>query len=107
MTGPLPSNRTVRAFLRGMAELGYVYGRDFVTEPQGTDAIGAVAELVGLQLDLGLSCAIPSTRTYLPFSSTSTTSNGLSPMFSGRCFPPGANMAWPAFTVASCDLPSG
>ena len=46
MMGPLPPNRTVRAFLRGMAELGYVYGRDFVTEPRGTDGTGAVAELV-------------------------------------------------------------
>ena len=51
MTGPLPPNRTVRAFLRGMAELGYVYGRDFVTEPRGIDGIAAVAELVGLQVD--------------------------------------------------------
>jgi putative tryptophan/tyrosine transport system substrate-binding protein len=42
----------VRAFLRGMAELGYVYGRDFVTEPRGTDAIEAVPELVGLQVDV-------------------------------------------------------
>ena len=52
MTGPLPPNRTVRAFLRGMAELGYVYGRDFVTEPRGTDGIAAVSELVGLQVDV-------------------------------------------------------
>jgi hypothetical protein len=52
MTGPLPPNRTVRAFLRGMAELGYVYGRDFVTEPLGTDRIAAVAELAGLYLDV-------------------------------------------------------
>jgi len=52
MTGPLPPNRTVRAFLRGMAEMGYVYDRDFVTEPRGIDAIGAVTELVGLQLDV-------------------------------------------------------
>jgi putative ABC transport system substrate-binding protein len=52
MSGPLPPNRTVRAFLRGMAELGYVYGRDFVTEPRGTDSIAAVAELAGLQLDV-------------------------------------------------------
>jgi putative tryptophan/tyrosine transport system substrate-binding protein len=52
MTGPLPPNRTVRAFLRGMAELGYVYGRDFVTEPRGTDGIAAVGELAGLQLDV-------------------------------------------------------
>jgi ABC-type uncharacterized transport system substrate-binding protein len=52
MTGPLPPNRTVRAFLRAMAELGYVYGRDFVTEPRGTDGIAAVPELVGLQVDV-------------------------------------------------------
>lgn len=52
MTGPLPPNRTVRAFLRGMAELGYVYGRDFVTEPRGTNSIAAVEELVNLQLDV-------------------------------------------------------
>src|SRR5262245_20621639 len=52
MTGPLPPNRAVRAFLRGMAELGYVYGRDFVTEPRGTDRIEAVPELVGLPVDV-------------------------------------------------------
>jgi putative tryptophan/tyrosine transport system substrate-binding protein len=51
MTGALPKNRNVRAFLRGMAELGYIYGRDLVTEPRGTDALPAVAELVGLQVD--------------------------------------------------------
>jgi putative tryptophan/tyrosine transport system substrate-binding protein len=52
MTGALPKNRNARAFLRGMAELGYVYGRDFVTEPRGTDAMPAVADLVGLQVDV-------------------------------------------------------
>ena len=52
MTGALPKNRNVRAFLRGMAELGYVYGRDLVTEPRGTDAMPAVADLVGLQVDV-------------------------------------------------------
>ena len=52
MTGPLPRNRNVRAFLRGMAELGYVFGRDFVTEPRGTDDIQSVAELVGLNDDM-------------------------------------------------------
>jgi ABC-type uncharacterized transport system substrate-binding protein len=50
MMGPLPPNRTVRAFLRGMAELGYIYGRDFVTEPRGTD--GIATELAGLQIDV-------------------------------------------------------
>jgi putative ABC transport system substrate-binding protein len=52
MTGPLPRNTSARAFLRGMAELGYVYGRDFVIEPRGTDGIATVAELVGLRLDI-------------------------------------------------------
>jgi putative tryptophan/tyrosine transport system substrate-binding protein len=52
MTGALPNNRSVRAFLRGMAELGYIYGRDLVTEPRGTDAMPAVADLVGLQVDV-------------------------------------------------------
>lgn len=52
MAGPQPNNRYVRAFLRGMAELGYIYGRDFVTEPRGTDAMPAVADLVGLQVDV-------------------------------------------------------
>lgn len=52
MTGPLPRNRTVRAFLRGMAELGYVFGRDFVTEPRGTDAIPQVANLIDLKVDV-------------------------------------------------------
>src|SRR5664279_641434 len=52
MTGPLPRNRNVRAFLRGMAELGYVFGRDFVTEPRGTDSVPSVAELVGLNVDI-------------------------------------------------------
>jgi putative ABC transport system substrate-binding protein len=52
MTGPLPRNTTVRAFLRGMAELGYVFGRDFVTEPRGIDDIASVVELVGLNVDM-------------------------------------------------------
>ena len=52
MTGALPNNRNVRTFLRGMAELGYVYGRDFVTEPRGTDAMPAGADLIGLQVDV-------------------------------------------------------
>jgi putative ABC transport system substrate-binding protein len=51
MTGPLPRNRSVRAFLRGMAELGYVFGRDFVTEARGTDSLSNLPELV-LQVDM-------------------------------------------------------
>jgi putative ABC transport system substrate-binding protein len=52
MTGPLPRSRNVRMFLRGMAELGYVYGRDFVTEPRGIEILGSVAELVDLKCDV-------------------------------------------------------
>jgi putative tryptophan/tyrosine transport system substrate-binding protein len=52
MMGPLPRNRTVRAFLRGMAELGYVFGRDFVTEARGTDALSMLGELIDLQVDV-------------------------------------------------------
>src|SRR4051812_15368734 len=52
MTGPLPRNRNVRSFLRGMAELGYVFGRDFVTEPRGTEGVGGVRELVDLKVDV-------------------------------------------------------
>ncbi|MCG2631075.1 ABC transporter substrate-binding protein [Bradyrhizobium sp. WYCCWR 13023] len=52
MSGPLPNNRTVRAFLRGMAELGYVFGRDFVTEPRGTDRVSSIGELVDLKVDV-------------------------------------------------------
>jgi len=37
LSGPLPPNRTVRAFLHGMAELGHVYGRNFVSAPRGTE----------------------------------------------------------------------
>ncbi len=52
MTGPLPRNRNVRQFLRGMAELGYAYGRDFVTEPRGIENLTTVAELVDLKCDV-------------------------------------------------------
>jgi hypothetical protein len=32
MVGPEPTRPSVKAFLLGLRELGYVYGRDFVTE---------------------------------------------------------------------------
>ena len=35
-----------------MAELGYVYGRDFVTEPRGTDRLASIVDLVGLKVDV-------------------------------------------------------
>ena len=37
LVGPEPRSPSTKAFLRGMRELGYVYGEDFVTEPRGAD----------------------------------------------------------------------
>ena len=36
-TGPQPQGRSTSAFLRGMRELGYVYGEHFVTHARGPD----------------------------------------------------------------------
>ena len=35
LTGPTPRSPSATAFLRGMRELGYVYGEHFVTEARG------------------------------------------------------------------------
>jgi len=39
MSGPEPRSPGVNALLRGLRELGRMYGRDFVTEPRGAKAI--------------------------------------------------------------------
>ncbi len=57
MAGPEPRSPVVRSFLDGMRALGYVYGRDFVTEPRGGAGrperyAELVAELVGLSVDV-------------------------------------------------------
>ena len=57
MTGPQPRASTVDALLRGLRELGYVYGRDFVTEPRGADGKqervpDLAGESVRLQVDV-------------------------------------------------------
>ncbi len=57
MIGPQPRRPSTIAFLRGMRELGYVYGRDFVTEPRGGEGrpelwAGQAAELVRLPVDV-------------------------------------------------------
>jgi len=57
MIGPQPQSPTVNALLRGLRELGYVYGEHFVTEPRGgegkTDRFpGLAAELVRLRVDV-------------------------------------------------------
>jgi putative tryptophan/tyrosine transport system substrate-binding protein len=37
MTGPQPQSRWVKALLDGLSERGYVYGKQFVTEPRGAE----------------------------------------------------------------------
>ena len=55
--GPNPSRPPIKALLRGLQELGYVYGRDFVTEPRAGEGRperwpALVAELVRLQVEV-------------------------------------------------------
>lgn len=57
MTGPEPQSPVIRSFLGGMRALGYVYGRDFVTEPRGGAGMperyaDLVAELVAFPVDV-------------------------------------------------------
>ena len=57
MIGPQPRNPAAKTLLLGLAELGYVYGRDFVTEPRGGESAperfpSLAAELVRLQVDV-------------------------------------------------------
>ena len=57
MVGHQPRNPMVNALLRGLRELGYVYGEHFVTEPRGGEGKperfpGLAAELVRLQVDV-------------------------------------------------------
>ena len=55
--GSQPRNPSTSAFLRGMRDLGYVYGDHFVTEPRGSGGnpsrfASLAAELVRLQADV-------------------------------------------------------
>jgi putative ABC transport system substrate-binding protein len=57
MKGPNPGNATIAAVLRGMRELGYEYGKDFVTDPRGGEGrteqfASLAAELVQLPADV-------------------------------------------------------
>jgi putative ABC transport system substrate-binding protein len=57
MSGPDPTRPSVKALVTGLRELGYVYGRDFVTEPRGGEGRpelwpGLVAEIVRLQVNV-------------------------------------------------------
>jgi putative ABC transport system substrate-binding protein len=57
LVGPQPRGPAPNAFLRGLRELGYVYGEHFVTEPRGGGGKperfpSLAAELVRLQVDV-------------------------------------------------------
>jgi len=57
LVGPQPWSPSTNAFLRGLRELGYVYGEHFVTEPRGAEGKpecfpGLAAEMVRLQVDV-------------------------------------------------------
>ena len=57
LSGPRPRSASAQALLRGMGELGYVYGEHFVTEPRGADSkperyAALAAELAALPLDV-------------------------------------------------------
>jgi ABC-type uncharacterized transport system substrate-binding protein len=57
MVGPDPKNAAPNALLRGLRELGYVYGQHFVTESRGAEGKperfpDLVAELINLQVDV-------------------------------------------------------
>jgi putative tryptophan/tyrosine transport system substrate-binding protein len=57
MTGPTPRNPYTNAVVRGLRELGYVYGEHYVTEPRGAEAKSErfpiiAAELVRLRPDV-------------------------------------------------------
>jgi putative tryptophan/tyrosine transport system substrate-binding protein len=57
LVGPEPRSPSTNAFVRGMRELGYVYGEHFVTEPRGAEGKpgrfpSMAAELVRLPVDV-------------------------------------------------------
>jgi putative tryptophan/tyrosine transport system substrate-binding protein len=56
-SGPDPQSRPVAALISGLRDLGYVYGRDFVTEPRGVEGqierVAAIAaEFARLKVDV-------------------------------------------------------
>jgi putative ABC transport system substrate-binding protein len=57
MVGPDPKSEFTRALVRGLRELGYVYGQHFVTEPRGAEGKrnqypALVGELIDLKVDV-------------------------------------------------------
>ena len=74
MAGPEPRSPAINALLRGLRELGYVYGEHFITEPRGSEGKpeyypNLAAELIGLKVDL-IVAAGPSLRTLKQATST-------------------------------------
>ncbi|MFI5325406.1 MAG: ABC transporter substrate-binding protein [Candidatus Rokuibacteriota bacterium] len=69
MIGPDPKNDAVKALLRGLRELGYVYGQHYVTEPRSAERAldrfpSLAAELVRSQVDLivAVSASLPAVK---------------------------------------------
>jgi ABC-type uncharacterized transport system substrate-binding protein len=50
LTGPNPPNQSVAALLRGLRDLGYVYGRDFVTMPRSIEGSIERSRAIALEL---------------------------------------------------------
>ena len=74
MVGPQPQSPFVNALLRGMRDLGYVYGENFVTEPRGGEGKPEryptlAGELVRLKVDV-IVAAGPSLRVLKQATST-------------------------------------
>ena len=69
MVGPEPKSAFAAALLRGLRDLGYVYGQHFVTEPRGAEGRperypSLAAELIGLQVDaiVAVSASLPALK---------------------------------------------
>jgi ABC-type uncharacterized transport system substrate-binding protein len=50
LAGPNPRNQSVAALLRELRDLGYVYGRDFVTEPRSLEGSTERSRAIGAEL---------------------------------------------------------
>jgi putative tryptophan/tyrosine transport system substrate-binding protein len=67
MIGPQPKSPSAEALLRGLRELGYVYGEHFVTEPRGAEARperfpALMADLIRLRVIVAAGPALPALK---------------------------------------------
>jgi len=74
MVGPEPRHPIANTFVRGLRDLGWVYGQHFVTEPRGAEGKvdrfpSLIAELIGAKVDLIVAVA-PSQRAVKEATST-------------------------------------